>query len=202
MYSSEPASQHKNRQYFFSFSFFARPVDLNIPLEKPQWQSCLFHNTHRSLWAQLNSLCGNRVEGSCKLAGEAKTRKRKEKQSAPQPGGRDLLSRLQSRLAWQTPLRPLLACSFYWQSRKGEWEKEAFAAWHSDQPCQIGLTSPCDLLHQRSLVMALQGYRCTHEPGACHIRTHGSLENKIWCFAGATSNCASASGFVEYSTWH
>lgn len=155
MYSSELASTGTGTFNFFS----ARPVELNIPPEQPRWQSCLFHSTHRSLWAQLNSLCGNRVEGSCKLAGEAKTPKRKEKQSAPQPGGRDLLQRLQSRLAWQTPLRPLSACSFNWQSRKGDWEKEGFAGWHSAQPCQIGLASPCDLLHQKRLVMALQGYR-------------------------------------------
>lgn len=116
-------------------------------------KSCLFTAQQKPASAS-HGLCGNRVEGSCKLAGEAKAWKRKAKQLSPQPE-----AVFAERSGWHSK-----HLCIPWQSQKAEGRSRSLQHDTLFSCCQIRATSWSTSLHGGRMIMALQGFSCTHEP--------------------------------------
>lgn len=128
------------------------PAELGIP---PEWtQKAAFSQHKQKPVSASHSLCGNRVEGSCKLAGEAKAWKRKAKQLSPQPG-----AVFAERSGWHSK-----HLCIPWQSQKAEGRSRSLQHDTLFSCCQNRATSWSTSLHGGRMIMALQGFSCTHEP--------------------------------------
>lgn len=113
-----------------------------------------FHSTNRSLWAQLTACVETELKGHVNVQARRTLGRERQKQLSPQPG-----AVFAERSGWHSK-----HLCIPWQSRKAEGRSRPLQHDTLFSCCQIRATLWSTLLHGGRMIMALQGYSCTHEP--------------------------------------